>query len=236
MWDSPRDLNTVSSLIFSLVAVFAIYSGIHWAAGLPVFALRKLDVEGMTRHLSRDQVKFIVGRRMRGTFFTVNLDGVRSDFEKLPWVRSVSVRRKWPYEIEVRLEEHVALARWGGDQLVNTYGEVFDASTDRVLPGFSGPSGSSAEVSREYSVFSKSLAPLGRHVARVDLSARRSWALQLDDGMVIELGRENMDRRLSDFAALYDRTVGKLAKRVDYVDLRYDNGFAVRIPGSKGAA
>ena len=33
--------------------------------------------------------------------------------EQLPWVRRVSVRRVWPDRLEVTLEEHVALARWG---------------------------------------------------------------------------------------------------------------------------
>jgi cell division septal protein FtsQ len=29
---------------------------------------------------------------------------------------------------------------------------------------------------------------------------------------------------------LHERTVGSLGRRIDYVDLRYANGFAVRIP------
>ena len=229
MWDSPRDLNALSNLIYFMAAACLIYAAVGWIIRLPAFELREVNIEGMTSHISRDQVEFIV-KRMRGNFFTLDIARVQGDFEKLPWVRNVSVRREWPHRLDVKIEEHVALARWGTDQLVNTYGEVYDASTDAILPHFSGPKGSSFEVAREYSAFSRTLLPLGRHVANVSLSERRSWELALDDGMVIELGRDRMDQRLSSFAALYERTVGHLDKRVDYVDLRYENGFAVRVP------
>lgn len=235
MWDSPKDLNAIASLLFAFATAFFLYAAVHWLVLLPVFDLRAVKVEGMTNHLSRDQVAFIV-KRMKGNFFTVNLDKVRGDFEKLPWVRSVSVRRQWPLRIDVRLEEHVVLARWGSDQLVDTYGDVFDASTDAVLPHFSGPLDTSGEVASKYSAFSRSLAQIDRHIDDLRLSERRSWELQLDDGMVIELGRAKMEQRLSDFASLYGNALGQIGKHVDYVDLRYDNGFAVRIPGLKAAA
>ncbi len=233
MWDKPRALTALSNLLLVLASAMMLYAAIHWAIRLPCFSLKVLKVEGMTGHLARDQVDFIVGRRMKGNFFTVNIDEVRSDFEKLPWVRTVSVRRRWPLEIDVTIEEHVPLAHWGADQLVNTHGEVFDASTEQVLPYFSGPIGSSGDVAREYASFSTSVAPLKRRLVQLNLSARQAWELKLDDGMVVELGRDGVEKRFADFAALYARTVGRFNKRIDYVDLRYDNGFAVRIPGWK---
>ena len=231
MWDRPRDLNAISNLLFALVIACVLYAAMYRIIHLPYFDLKTVRVDGMTGHVSRDQVAFIAGRRLKGNFFTVNLDGLKDDFGKLPWVRNVSVRRRWPLEIDVKIEEHVPLAHWGVDQFVDTYGDVFDASTDAKLPQFSGPFGSSQEVAAEYSAFSKSLAPLGKHVDQISVSARRAWEIRLDDGMVVKLGREHVEERLADFAALYGRTVGQLAKRIDYVDLRYDNGFAVRIPG-----
>ncbi len=236
MWDRPQDLNAISNILFAFVVGFSLYALLFRIVHLPNFSLEVLKVEGMTHHLTRDQVRFIADRRVKGNFFTMDIDGMRSDFEKLPWVRTVSVRRRWPLEVDVKIEEHVPLAHWGADQLVDTYGDVFDASTDRQLPYFSGPYGSSQEVAEEYGAFSKNLAPLGFRLARLSLSERRSWEILLDDGMTIELGRDNVEPHLADFAALYSRTVGRLAGRIDYVDLRYENGFAVRVPGLKARA
>lgn len=38
----------------------------------------------------------------------------------------MKVYRDWPDGLEVLVEEHVAMARWGNSALVNSYGEVFE--------------------------------------------------------------------------------------------------------------
>ena len=47
---------------------------------------------------------------LRGNFFSINLEAVRSALEKLPWVRKVEVRRQWPSRIEVK--DRGASCRW----------------------------------------------------------------------------------------------------------------------------
>ena len=118
---------------------------------------------------------------------------------------------EWPDRLEVAIEEHVALARWRDTALVNDHGEVFEAATDARLPVFAGPEGSAAEMAAQYGVFAKLLASIGRAPAQLRLSERRAWELQLDNGDVLELGREDMAARLGRFATLYERTVGRLA-------------------------
>jgi cell division protein FtsQ len=54
--------------------------------------------------------------------------------------------------------------------------------------------------------------------------------VQLDSGTTLELGREQAEARLQRYITHHDRTIGQLARRIDYIDLRYPNGFAVRIP------
>jgi cell division protein FtsQ len=36
--------------------------------------------------------------------------------------------------------------------------------------------------------------------------------------------------RLARFVQVYPLTLGRLSRRLDYVDLRYPNGFALRVP------
>ena len=85
------------------------------------------------KHVTREQIENAVHGQVMGNFLTVDLEAVRNAFGKLPWVRVAYVRRVWPQSLEVMLEEHVALARWGGAALVSTHGEVFNAaSEDRI--------------------------------------------------------------------------------------------------------
>lgn len=230
MWDNAAALNRISDLLTAAAALMALYAAIRWAILQPVFAVQELHVGGAAKHVTLDQVEAIAKRDMRGTFFTLDLPAIRASFEKLPWVRNVTLRRHWPDRLEVAVEEHVPFARWGSLALVNDRGEVFEAAFDGSLPVFDGPKGTSKEIKARYELFRQGLAALGRMPVRVQLSERRAWQLQLDSGTTLELGRDQADERLQRYIANHERTVGRLARRIDHIDLRYPNGFAVRIP------
>lgn len=234
MWDNARLLNRIANLLFA-AAVTAVLAAVALnVVRLPVFAVREIEVAGQLDHVTAEQLAAVARQAVRGTFFTLDLERARRQFEKLPWVRKVEVRRQWPARLELEVEEHVALARWGDTALVNSHGEVFEAATDEALPTFIGPPGQAEEVARRYQRFTAQLAPIERRVARLTLSARAAWQIKLDDGLTLELGRSDMDARLARFVVVYDRTIGRLPPSVVQVDLRYANGFAIRMPEPRG--
>ncbi|MDR2876362.1 MAG: cell division protein FtsQ/DivIB [Methylobacillus sp.] len=233
MWDKPQILLRLANGLFVVAAALLLYMVLSVVLHLPIFPLKEVRVEGAMSHVTRDQVSLIVDRHLRGNFFTLDLAEARQAFQKLPWVRNVSVRRNWPDKLEVTLEEHRELARWGNIALVNSYGELFHAASDSDLPTFYGPGDSVGEVARQYGKFSELLKPGGMRVAQLALSPRRAWEIGTDSGMVIQLGREHTEARLTRFVAAWPKTLGKLNVKVAYVDLRYPNGFAARRPVSK---
>lgn len=233
MWHNAPALNRVSDLLFAVAALLALYGTIRFAIVQPVFALKDLRVVGATDHLTRDQVQAIARHDINGTFFTFDIARVRSSFEKLPWVRKADLRRQWPNGIEVVIEEHKPLARWserGNEGLVNLQGEVFKGVYHGTLPVFTGPPGTSQEIALQYDLFRRELAVVGREPVQVSLSPRRAWQVRLDNGMTLEVGREQVPARLARFLAAYPQTIAPLGRHADYVDLRYANGFAVRVP------
>jgi len=234
MWNKPGQLNAIANILFVAAVVIAAYGVALFAARLPVFALHEVQVGRPLAHVTREQIEEVVKRDLAGNFFTLDLARLRAGFERLPWVRRADVRREWPDRIDVTFEEQQPLARWGPTEdgaLVNVHGEVFNAAYDGVLPVFSGPPASAAEIAAEYEYFHRNLAAINETPVRMQVSPRRAWRVQLASGMTLELGRDDIEARLDRFVAVYARTVGQLSKRPDYVDLRYPNGFAVRMPG-----
>jgi cell division protein FtsQ len=71
------------------------------------------------------------------------------------------------------------------------------------------------------------------------LSSRLAWQLKLSNGLTIQLGRDSdkdrVEERLARFASAFPHTLAKTRQRLEYVDLRYPNGFALRITESPGA-
>lgn len=235
MWDKPQALNWIANFLYALAAVMLLYGVLFVVVHLPIFPLREVRVEGELHHVTREQLKLIAERHLNGNFFTLDLVKARDAFEKLPWARNVSVRRRWPDRLEVVVEEHKEIARWGNLALVNSYGELFQAASDSDLPVFYGPGDGVREVAEHYATFSRMLALPGLKVAQLALSPRRAWTIRTEKGMVIELGREHVEDRLKKFAGVYQTTLGSLDRQLQYADLRYPNGFAMRKPAQPKA-
>ena len=230
MWDKPTLLNMTANLLFALSVVVMLYAALYAVVHLPIFPLREVKIEGELSHVNRDQIKLIVAKHLKGNFFTLDLIKARDAFEKLPWARKVSLRRRWPDKLEVSIEEHQALARWGSIALVNTHGELFHAASNSDLPVFFGPGDGVIEVASQFTEISKLLKSTDLKIANLALTPRRAWQVTTTNGMVIELGRVEMLVRLQKFVSVYSSTIAGLNMKVTYADLRYPNGFAVRKP------
>jgi len=216
------------------------YGATSWLAAQPWFALHSIEVKTPVTHVTEAQIRLVAERQVRGTFFTVDLERVRNSLEKLPWVREARVERRWPDTLVVSLAEHVPLARWNDDALVSEAGEVFGAAVSTKLPRLVGPEGSSTEVVAAYRRYQATLAPLGMTIDELRLSPRRAWRMRLDTGMQLALGRIQTDARLARFVSLYPHLFGLQPAKDGQaaaapptplmVDLRYTDGFAVRMP------
>jgi cell division protein FtsQ len=232
MWDNAHLLRGIANVLFGFSLLLMVYGLLRYVAQLPAFSLQAVVLTATPQRVAVGQLEEVVREQVRGNFFTVDLAEARASFQQLPWVRSVSVRRKFPWQLEVAIEEHIALARWNKSALVNTYGEVFEAASDANLPEFSGEQENSLVVARMYDELERELLPMRRHIVRLVLSPRMSWQAELDDGMEIALGREEMRERLARFVKVFPYSVAVRVPNARRIDLRYRNGFAVQPLGA----
>jgi len=180
---------------------------------------------------------------MGGSMLRTDLNEVKAAVKQVEWVRDAEVRRHFPSTLEVRIEEHAPFARWvaaaASEQsfLVNTFGEVFEADIDEqaVLPLLGGPKDSSREVMASYQAFKTQLAVIEQVPAEVRLSARRAWQVKLENGSTLELGRNDAAERLQRYVRAYS-SINAIRTAGTRIDLRYQNGLAVRVAAVKPAA
>ncbi|MFA7505855.1 MAG: cell division protein FtsQ/DivIB [Burkholderiaceae bacterium] len=239
-WHDARALGRITAGLAGVVLVCLVSAFAAWAMGRPVFDLRAVVIEPIgerpLRYVAEGPLEQALRATVKGSFFSTELEAVRERVETVPWVRHASVRRIWPDRLEVRIEEHRALALWHDGRLVNTYRELFSANLDEAeedgsLPQLSGPPGSEAEVVERFLAASRLVEPLERTPVSVSMSARRAWRMQLDDGTVLLLGRErskSIDSRIARWVDAYPITTERLGHRAGVIDMRYPNGFAIR--------
>ena len=201
-------------------------------------------VVGDTAHNSATSLRAAVAPRLAGNFFTLDLSSAQSAFQSAPWVRQAVVQREFPDRLNVKLQEHVAVAHWGEDDthLVNSFGEVFEASggaelDERDLPVLIGPEGQATQLLEMHRLLNPLVAPLDTKVAQLALQPRGNWQAELDSGAVIELGHgmpKDLAARLTQFVGTVKEVAARHQRGVDAVeaaDLRHAGGYALRLRG-----
>lgn len=223
-------------IALTLVAlpIIGVLNGWFASARWPV---RQIELRAEYGHVSAEQIRGTVENHLANGFFAVQLGDVQKAVMELPWVERVEARKQWPDTLQLTVYERQPYARWGGERLISRSGEIFKvpgADAMQGLPQLSGPDERLADVLAFHAECLREFAGSGLAVRAVDLSARGSWTLTLATGASIEIGRVDAKARLQRFLDVWPKLASTAAGPPVYVDLRYENGFALRwaLPGA----
>ncbi|KGK01166.1 cell division protein FtsQ/DivIB [Thalassotalea sp. ND16A] len=191
-----------------------------------------LVIKGNIVFTSNEEIVNTLKQGELDNFFQLDVDQVQGDLEKLPWVYSASVRKQWPNEVRVYVNDQVPVAQWNEDFFINEHGVIFQADKTRLiskLPKLFGPEGSEVLALQNYRNLNNLLTFIQVSIDELVLTERHAWQLTLADGVLLELGREDRVTRVQRFMDAYAqiKVYAKKDMQVDYVDLRYDTGMAV---------
>jgi len=218
-----------------LAGVSALLAGFLAFLNQPI---ERVDVEGRFAHLTALEVQQAARSRLGGSgLVSVRLDDIARAVRALPWVGTVSIERRWPHALAITVAEQQAVAVWNGAGFVNARGELFRSDPRYAapeLPKLGGPAGSESEVVTRYLALQGRVAEAGMRLTSLQQDARGAWTLALDNGVSVRLGRKQVDERIARFTEVALRLVAQRAQDIDYVDLRYSNGFAVGWRGAPG--
>ena len=240
---SARWMNGVALSVAAVAIAVLAAAAMAWAMRAPYWTIRGIDINGELQRVNAATLRANTVPRLQGSFFTLQLQQAREVYEAVPWVRGAVVQRVWPNRLKVTLQEHQPAARWlgsdGGERLVNTYGEVFEANLGEdesveEMPLLSGPDGSSAMVLKMHQALAPIFARLGRRVTELEVSSRGSWSAVLSDEAEVELGRGSpaeLLERTQRFVATLSQVTGGYRAPLQSADLRHSGGYAVRLRG-----
>jgi cell division protein FtsQ len=193
-------------------------------------------VSGRFQRVTPVDIERIVKEHVRGTgLLSVDLLSVRKALHAVPWVDAVSVQRNWPRGLNVLVIEQVAAARWGESGLLNTRGELFSTDERHIPPELaqlSGPAGKESVVAEKYLATQGRLVQAGLRLTAMRLDARGAWEFDLANGVTVRLGRRQFDERFEKFMLAALKLVTQRGDDIQYIDMRYTNGFAIGWRGS----
>ncbi len=207
-----------------------------------------VQIEGALHFLSRSELEQAVNQFVATSMVALDLELLKQELEAEPWVSRADVRRQWPDRLIIRIEEEVAIARWGKGQLLNQQGRVFqpdDIAEQMQLPYLSGPDGTENMVMQQYQQFNQLLYPLGVRMRDLELNERGAWTItftntaQGDNLVQVRVGRDDVLERLRRLVTLLESNSVSNMPLLANIDLRYGNGLAVSFreeePAPEGA-
>ncbi|WP_084407426.1 cell division protein FtsQ/DivIB [Aestuariibacter salexigens] len=189
--------------------------------------VQRITFDGDRQHVDEQALERLIRQTQPGSFFELDVQQVHETLEQQPWVYRASVRKQWPNSLKIYLVEQSAVAHWNNDQLLNRYGDTFDAQLpEGNLPQLFGPGGSEQTALQGYLAMQSLLTRTSMAVSELILSERFAWQVTLDNGIKLNLGRSEFIDRLQRFIDVYP-LLQRQERDVEYVDLRYDTGLAV---------
>ena len=226
-----RLMQALTRLLMWALAGFALSALGWWAYQHPAWKVREIVLVGDVVHQSGDAMRAQLSGRLKGSYLSFDVRDMQAFIEEMPWVRKAVVQRVFPDRVRITLSEQEAHAWWGepgAQRLVNSYGELFEASGD------DGPVERSADVYAMYLSLSIALARLDSRIESLRLTQQGGWELDLKSGTKIALGSGTIDAVLARVKP-FTQSISELLSRYDNsllsVDLRYSDGYAVRLRG-----
>ncbi len=220
----------VAHFVAPLVAVGAVIATYLISASMLDRPIRSIEINGPFQRVTALQIEEAISEELENGFVSADLDEIQRSIVELPWIDQAMVARRWPSRIRIDVTEQVPAAIWGESGLLNVRGELFVTNARHIpveLPRLSGPENRSADVAKHYLDVRDQLIPIGLDLRRVHLDPRGAWDMTLHNGVEVRLGRRDVDARTELFLDIVANIITARAAEIQYVDMRYNNGFTI---------
>jgi cell division protein FtsQ len=225
-------LHIVLRMTAYITVLIMLVLAVDWVFRARTLPVNEVRLQGEFNHVSREDIGNKMYAHVTDNYLVLNLDAIKQDIESLPWVYKASVRRSWPSGLHISYIEQELVARWTANEWLNKYGDVVKFTGTSIpqlsLPSITAPAGTESLAYESYLGFMDKLTKHNLAISSITISKRRSWRINLDNGVSLLLGRNDINNRLQRFLDIYaelnEEQPGILAR----VDLRYTNGFSVK--------
>ena len=164
------------------------------------------------------------------SFFNINLDYLKNSIEKVAWVKNAYIRRSYPNEVIIFIEEYTPVAVWNNDYYISENGYIFSANKiEKKLPKISSYSNRNIIIFEYFSLISDGIRKnkLNDKILLIKENEIRSLTVLLESNIAIKFGSKNIEERIGIFFKAYKTLNTSDLKKIRYIDMRYSNGFSI---------
>ena len=228
--ESTSRVGWISFLIFSACVLLARL--VYWyLASSTYFPINQVKIAATFQHVSREQIRETLSPYLNYSYFSLPVARLKDELAQTDWVKHVVVDRIWPDRLRIKVVEKSPIVAWN-NKLMTADGKLFTishgASDDDGLPRLFGPEDQQQDVLQQYQKLSKILTSAALSLSMLRLHPNQSWTAQLSSGVLLKLGKRDVDERVTRFCGAYRADLADRIEQLAIVDLRYARGMAVK--------
>ena len=232
IFDNIKFVNRLAYLMGAL-AVFIVFASTLLYVLENWFTIERITIKGNTTHITHEQLSYIAKNRLRGTFFTLDINRLQREFLQIPWVQSVTVSREFPDAITVYINEYEAVARLGDEGLLSASGKIFTGADDSTsLPTFNGYTSQVPQFLNDYKILKPFLQAKNINLSRLDLSGSGITKIYFSNNLEVIICALDISSNIEILSKYLDK-LEQLNPNLTYINMCYKN--AVAINSSKAA-
>ena len=201
------------------------------AANAAGFGIANVAIAGRSQ-LGEAEILAAAGVTPRTSLLFLDVDAARRALEATPWIAQATVRKLYPGQLDIVIEERQAFALWqsGGKlSVIAADGTVLGPHGERKvppLPQVVGPG--AAPKAREILALVEQYPTIKEQFRAAIRVADRRWNLRLKNGLDIRLPETETAQALDKLVAL-DREKKLTSRDLTSIDLRLPDRVTVRL-------
>ena len=218
-------------IIKRVILLIALSVAFFFSFSLLNQSITKIQYVTEIKRVSIDDLRGISSKIYDEGFLQINLSDIKEEIEQVNWVKSVSLERRWPDQINITIEEEDIVGWWNKDSIINSKGNLFLLDHQSLPSGlieFNGPNGQQEMVFEKYLLFAEELTARGILIEKVTLDFKGSWSVTIRPNITLRFGKENISERFDRFLMIWDESLLDNLAVIEYIDLRYAEGFSVK--------
>lgn len=217
----------IAAVLFALSAlVFSLFSQ---SRGVDYLSYTIVD---SLQHVSFDDMDEALVPYLSQSFWEVDLTKLKHSLEQVNWIENATIKRSWPGYLEISIDEHEPIARWGDQDLISKSGDIFRPATQQGfedLIHLRGDRLQAPALLAVLEVFQESLSVLNWQVVSLSQQVDGVFRLKFASGQELIIDYVNWTTKLPRFVKAYPMFSKKLVESAQSFDLRYSNGVAVKV-------
>lgn len=194
------------------------------------YKLKKISVETTFTYTNKTAFNQQLKAKIGSPFWLLDLKELKAQLAQDPWLEKIELKRSLSGILLVKAQEKIPFARWNNDFLLDTNLNVLPNHPKVPIDLFS------LKADKEQLVYAGTLAQkfllmfksYGINLNEASLSKSGLWTLLIEDKILIELGKKDLNLKLNKLFFLWRAYLSEETAKIASLDLRYPNGLAIK--------